>query len=62
MLQIIKTIKTQTVKSNYSTPDDDQKYGRKRLGRRYGTIPLQSRSRHKKNNKKIWKLQLEINK
>ena len=25
---------------NYSTPDDDQKYGRKRLGRKYGTIPF----------------------
>ena len=26
MQQIIKTIKTQTVNSNYTTPDDDQKY------------------------------------
>ena len=34
-----------------TTPDDDQKYGHKRLGRRYGTIPLPSGSQHKKNNK-----------
>ena len=38
---------------NYTSPDDDQKYCRKRLGRRYGTIPLPSRSRHKKKNKEI---------
>ena len=40
---------------NYPTTDDDQKYGWKRLGRRYGTIPLLSRFRHKKNNKETWK-------
>ena len=34
-----------------TTPDDDQKYGRKRLGRRYWTIPLPPGTRHKKNNK-----------
>ena len=28
---------------NFTTPKDEQKYGRKRLGRRYGAIPLQSR-------------------
>ena len=48
---MIKTVKTQQSTQNYTTPDDDQKYGRKRLGRRYGTIPLPSKSRHKKNNK-----------
>ena len=53
-LQITKTIKTQTVNSNYSTPDEDQKSDRKRFGRRYGTIPLPSKSRHKKNNKKTY--------
>ena len=46
MLQIIKAVKTQPSTQKYTTPDDDQKYGRKRLGRRYGTIPLPSRSRH----------------
>ena len=35
---------------NYTTPYDDQKYGRKRLDRKYGTIPLSAISRHKKNN------------
>ena len=44
MLQIIKTQQS-------TNPDDDQKYGRKRLSRRYGTIPLPSKSRHLKNNK-----------
>ena len=38
MLQIIKTLKIQQSTQNYSTPDDDQKYGRKRLGRKYGTL------------------------
>ena len=61
-LQKIKTIKTQTVNSNYSTPDDDQKYGWKYLGRRYGTIPLPPESQHKKNNKKTWKIMIKINK
>ena len=50
MLQIIQT-KTQTVNSNYTTPDDDQKYGRKCLGRTYGTTPLPPGSQHKKNYK-----------
>ena len=39
---------------NYTTLDDDQKYGWKLLGRRYGTIPLPSRLQHKKNNKATW--------
>ena len=30
--------KTKTVNSNYTT-DNNQKYGRKHLGRKYGTIP-----------------------
>ena len=51
MQQIIKTVKIQQSTQNYTTPDDDQKYGRKFLGRRYGTIPLPSRSRHCKNIK-----------
>ena len=46
MLQIIKTVKTQQSTHNYTIPDDDQKYGRKLLGRRYGTIPLPSRSQY----------------
>ena len=46
MLQIIKTVKTQLSTQNYTTPDDNQKYGRKCLGRRYGAIPLPSRSQH----------------
>ena len=29
MLQIIKTVKTQKSTENYTTPDDDQKHGRK---------------------------------
>ena len=33
-LQIIKTVKAQQSTQNYTTLDDDQKYGRKRLGRR----------------------------
>ena len=37
---------------NYTTPDDDQKYGRKRFGRKYGTIPLPPISRRKKKKKK----------
>ena len=44
ILQIIKTVKTQQSTQNYTTPDDNQKYGWKHLGRRYGTIPLRSRS------------------
>ena len=35
-------------------------YALKRLGRRYGTIPLPWRSRHKKNNKETWKIKLKI--
>ena len=46
MLQIIKTVKTQLSTQNYTTPNSEQKYGQKRLGRRYGTIPLPSRSQH----------------
>ena len=42
MLQIIKIAKTQQSTQNYTSPDDDQKYGQKRWGRRYGTIPLPS--------------------
>ena len=45
-LQIIKTVKSQQWTQNYTTPDDNQKYGQKYFGRRYGTIPLPSRSRH----------------
>ena len=51
MQQITKNSKTQQSTQNYTTPDDNQNYGRKHLGRRYGTIPLPSISRHKKNNK-----------
>ena len=32
MLQIFKIVKTQQSTQNYITPDDEQKYGRKRLG------------------------------
>ena len=38
---------------NYSVFDEGQYYGRKRLGRRYGTNNLPTRSRHKKNKKKL---------
>ena len=60
--KIIKTVKTQQSTQNCTTPDDDQKSGRKRLGRRYGTIPLLSRSRHKKNNWESWKNKIKNNK
>ena len=40
MLQMIKTLKIQTVNSNYITPYNDQKSGQKCLGTRYGTFPL----------------------
>ena len=62
MLQIIKTINLKLSTQNYTTTDDDQKYDRKRLDRGYGTIPLQSRSWYKKNNKKIWKNKIKNNK
>ena len=38
------------------------KYGRRRLGRRHGTIPLPSRSLHLKNNMDSWKNKTKINK
>ena len=41
--------------------NDDQKYGQKRLARRYGTITLSSRSRQQKNNKASWKNVIENN-
>ena len=41
---------------NYTTPDDDQKYGRKWSVRRYGTIPLPSSYRYK-NYKETWKME-----
>ena len=50
----------QTVNSNYTTPDDDQKYGRKRLGRSYGTVLLPPGFWHKNN--KIWEIAIKINK
>ena len=40
---IIKTIKTQQSTQNYTTHDDNQKYGPKHMGKRYGTFPLPSR-------------------
>ena len=45
-------MKTQTVNSNLTTSDGDQKYCRKRLSRRHGIIPLLPESQHKENNKK----------
>ena len=48
---MIKTIKTQTVNSKLHYSDNDQKYGRKHLGRTYETIPLPPRSFYKKNKK-----------
>ena len=36
----------QQLTQNYTSPDDNQKYGRKLLDRTYGTIPLPSRSRY----------------
>ena len=45
-LQIFKTVNIQQSAQNYTTPDDDKKYDWKRLRRRYGIIPLPSRSRH----------------
>ena len=62
MLHAMKTIKTQTVNSNYTTPNENQKFGRKYLGRRYGTIPLPPGSRHKKNKKESWKITIKNNK
>ena len=59
MLQIIKTIKTQTVNKNYTTPNDDQKSGQKCLGRRYGTIPLSPEST-RKITRRLEKLQLKM--
>ena len=47
-----------TITQNYTTPDDDHKYGQKCLGRRYGTTPLSPGSWHKKNNK-TWKITIE---
>ena len=60
-LQINKTVKTQIVNSNCTTPDDDQKYGRKHLGRRYWTILLSPGSWLKKNYK-TWKITIKNNK
>ena len=48
----------QTVNLNYSTPEDDQKSGRKCLCRRYGTIPLPPGSQQKKNIK-TWKITIK---
>ena len=45
-IQNIKTLKTQQSTQNHISIDDDKKYGRKGLGRRYVTIPLPSRFRH----------------
>ena len=47
---------------NYTTPDDNQKYGQKCLGRRYWTVPLLPGPQHKKNNKKTWKITIKNNK
>ena len=55
MLQIIKTVKTQQLTQNYTTPDDDQKYGQKRLGRRYGTIPFHLNPHTKKITRSLLK-------
>ena len=57
-----QAVKTQQSTQNNTTSNDDQKYGRKRLGRRNGTIPLPSRSWHKKNNKEPWKNKIKNNK
>ena len=46
----------------YTTSDEDQKYGRKRLVRRFGKIPLASRYRHLKNNKESLKNKIKNNK
>ena len=51
MIKMVKTLSTQ----NNTITDDDKKYGRNRLGRRYGTIPLLYWSQHKKINKKSLK-------
>ena len=37
------------LKTTWPPPNDDQKYGWKCLGRRYGTILLPPKSQHKKN-------------
>ena len=42
--------------------DDDQKYGRKLLGRRYRKIHLLPESRHKENYKETWKNKIKNNK
>ena len=47
-VQIIKTVKTQQSSPNYTNPDDELKYGRKYLGRRYEIIPLPSNPDTKK--------------
>ena len=59
--QIIKTITIQNCQLKDTTPDDDQKYGWKHLGRRYGTIPIPPGSQEKKNNK-TWKITIKDNK
>ena len=52
MLQINLNSKNSNCQLKTTLPTDvDQKYGWKRVGWRYGTIPFPSRSRHKKNNK-----------
>ena len=58
----IKTVKIQQSTQNYTTLEDDENYGQKRLGRRFGTIPLPSWSWHKKNNKESWKNKIKNNK
>ena len=45
---------------NYTTHDDNQKYVRKHLGRKYGTIPLPSRSRQEKITMKLEKIKLKM--
>ena len=60
-LRIIKT-KKKSVKSNYVTPDDNQKYSRKPLTGRCGTISLPPGSQHKKNNEKTWKITIKNDK
>ena len=44
------------------TPDEDQKYGWKRLGKRYKTIPLPPGFQQKNNNTKTWKITIKNNK
>ena len=55
-------IKIQQSTQNYTTADNNQEYGQKHLGKRYGTIPWLSTSWHQKNIKESRKNRIKNNK